>query len=227
MAHGRAEHRQARAAARHQRHAASSTFGGHRFRSHGDERPRHGGHVPRRSSQSCNVYYYSLANEHGRGPDRTTQLHAVRLRAARPASTCEGEVTGVPAFHRMEAPRLQAPEQQKWYAGETISLGIGQGYNNFTSAADGHRHGHAGVAAASATSRALVREVEDVVTARAPAAWPAKHCEPLAAESRSTWRSSSNALHGVTTGRHLSACAFAGAPYADDGATGTAQAVGL
>jgi penicillin-binding protein 2 len=24
------------------------------------------------------------------------------------------------------------PEQQKWYAGETISLGIGQGYNNFT-----------------------------------------------------------------------------------------------
>jgi penicillin-binding protein 2 len=24
------------------------------------------------------------------------------------------------------------PEQRKWYAGETISLGIGQGYNNFT-----------------------------------------------------------------------------------------------
>ena len=24
------------------------------------------------------------------------------------------------------------PEQQKWFAGETISLGIGQGYNNFT-----------------------------------------------------------------------------------------------
>ena len=24
------------------------------------------------------------------------------------------------------------PEQKKWYAGETISLGIGQGYNSFT-----------------------------------------------------------------------------------------------
>ena len=24
------------------------------------------------------------------------------------------------------------PEQKKWFAGETISLGIGQGYNSFT-----------------------------------------------------------------------------------------------
>ena len=27
---------------------------------------------------------------------------------------------------------FRSPEQQRWYAGETISLGIGQGYNNFT-----------------------------------------------------------------------------------------------
>ena len=28
--------------------------------------------------------------------------------------------------------RFKKPEQQKWYAGETISIGIGQGYNSYT-----------------------------------------------------------------------------------------------
>jgi penicillin-binding protein 2 len=32
----------------------------------------------------------------------------------------------------MEEEALQKPEQQKWYAGETISIGIGQGYNAYT-----------------------------------------------------------------------------------------------
>ena len=40
-----------------------------------------------------------------------------------------GEVRGVlPTDWK----RLQNAHQQKWYAGETISLGIGQGYNSFT-----------------------------------------------------------------------------------------------
>jgi hypothetical protein len=32
----------------------------------------------------------------------------------------------------VEAQAYKRPEAQKWYAGETISLGIGQGYNAFT-----------------------------------------------------------------------------------------------
>ncbi len=55
------------------------------------------------------------------------------------------------------------PEQQKWYAGETISLGIGQGYNNFTMLQ---------LASATATlvsggeryKPRLVREIVDVVS---------------------------------------------------------------
>jgi penicillin-binding protein 2 len=43
----------------------------------------------------------------------------------------QGEVRGVcPARPGSDA--YKRPEQKKWYAGETISLGIGQGYNNFT-----------------------------------------------------------------------------------------------
>ena len=44
----------------------------------------------------------------------------------------------LPARRRASCPRpngsapLQAPEQQKWFGGETISVGIGQGYNAYT-----------------------------------------------------------------------------------------------
>jgi penicillin-binding protein 2 len=52
--------------------------------------------------------------------------------ASSPASTCRAS-----ARHRCRRPNGSAtptasPKQQKWYAGETISLGIGQGYNTFT-----------------------------------------------------------------------------------------------
>jgi hypothetical protein len=37
-----------------------------------------------------------------------------------------------PAVAGVEEARFKKPEQQKWYAGETISIGIGQGYNSYT-----------------------------------------------------------------------------------------------
>ena len=65
----------------------------------------------------------------------------------------EGEVTGVLPSTDWKRRDYKQPEQQKWYAGETISLGIGQGYNNFTMLQLATRHGHAGRPAASASSR--------------------------------------------------------------------------
>ena len=112
--------------------------------------------------KSSNVYYYSLANE--MGVDLMHEhLDAVRLRPQAPASTSTARS---PACCRPPSGRRRAykrPEQQKWYAGETISLGIGQGYNNFTMLQ---------LASATATLAAggqrfkprLVREIEDVVT---------------------------------------------------------------
>jgi len=43
-----------------------------------------------------------------------------------------GEVRGVLPSTEWKRNTYKRPEQKKWYAGETISLGIGQGYNNFT-----------------------------------------------------------------------------------------------
>jgi penicillin-binding protein 2 len=44
----------------------------------------------------------------------------------------QGESRGILPSQEWKRNAYKRPEQQKWYAGETISLGIGQGYNTFT-----------------------------------------------------------------------------------------------
>ena len=109
--------------------SGSWTFGGHTFRSHGD-----GGlgsvDMYRSIVKSSNVYYYSLANELGvdamhdfMKPLGFGQITGIDV---------NGEVRGVLPSTDWKRNAYKRPEQKKWYAGETISLGIGQGYNNFT-----------------------------------------------------------------------------------------------
>ncbi|MDO8418596.1 MAG: penicillin-binding protein 2, partial [Rubrivivax sp.] len=195
-------------------------FGNHTFRSHGDKGV---GAVDMTRSivKSSNVYYYSLANEMG-----VDLIHA-QLQpfgfGVRTGIDLEGEVTGVLPSTEWKRRYYKKPEQQRWYAGETISLGIGQGYNNFTMLQ---------LAAATATlvsggqryKPRLVREVEDVVTGqRKHVASDALEPLPLKPEHVALIR---GALHGVTQ-EGTSTRVFAGAPYASGGKTGTAQAVGV
>jgi penicillin-binding protein 2 len=195
-------------------------FGNHTFRSHGDK-----GLGPvdmyRSIVKSSNVYYYSLANEMG------VDLMHEQLEpfgfGVKTGVDLEGEVTGILPSTEWKKRYYKKPEQQKWYAGETISLGIGQGYNNFTALQ---------LASATATLVSggqrfrprLVREIEDVVTrerqrvagdAMEPLALKPEHVELIR-----------RALHGVTQ-EGTSVRAFAGAPYASGGKTGTAQAIGI
>eukprot|EP01041_Mallomonas_annulata_P017576 gene17576-36109_t len=104
-------------------------FGNHRFRSHGD-----GGlgavDMKRSIVKSSNTYYYSLANDMGvdtmhdfMKPLGFGQITGIDLK---------GEVRGVLPSQAWKRNTYKRPEQQRWYPGETISLGIGQGYNNFT-----------------------------------------------------------------------------------------------
>jgi len=104
-------------------------FGGHRFGSPENER---GGPMDmhRAIVESSNAYFYSLANEIGvdaihdfMAPLGFGQLTGIDI---------NGEVRGVLPSTRWKRNYYKRPEQQKWYAGETISLGIGQGYNSFT-----------------------------------------------------------------------------------------------
>jgi penicillin-binding protein 2 len=198
----------------------SFNFGGHEFRSHGD----HGlGPVDMRRSivLSSNVYYYSLANEMG-----VDLMHEQLLPFGFGRKTdidLDGEVTGLLPSTAWKKRAYKRPEQQKWYAGETISLGIGQGYNNFTMLQ---------VASATATLVAggqrfqprLVREIRNVVSQQAtPVSGQALDPLPLKPEHVALVM---NAMHGVTQ-EGTSTKVFAGASYKSGGKTGTAQAVGV
>jgi penicillin-binding protein 2 len=135
----------------------------------------------------------------------------------------DGEVTGVLPSTAWKKRVYRKPEQQRWYAGETISLGIGQGYNNFTMLQ---------LASATATlvsggkrfEPRLVREIEAAVGGKKTRA-DAQPLEPLPFEAEHT-ALIKRALHGVTQ-EGTSTRVFMGAPYQSGGKTGTAQAVGI
>ena len=206
----------------------SYNFGGHVFRSHGDIGL---GPVDMRRAivQSSNVYFYSLANEMGVDLMHD-QLGPMGL-GRKTDIDLDGEVTGLLPSTAWKKRAYKKPEQQKWYAGETISLGIGQGYNNFTVLQ---------LASAMSTlvsggqrfAPRLVREIRDVVShsvtpnigqvagaaagnAQSPLAFKPEHVALI-----------NNALYGVTQ-EGTATRIFAGAPYKTGGKTGTAQAVGI
>jgi len=195
-------------------------FGNHTFRSHGDE-----GLGPvdmvRSIVKSSNVYYYSLANEMGVDLMHD-QLEPFGF-GRKTGIDVEGEVTGLLPSTEWKKRAYKKPELQKWYAGETISLGIGQGYNNFTMLQ---------LATATATLASggqrfkprLVREIEDVVTReRKHLANDALPPLPLKPEHVELVQ---RALYGVTQ-EGTSVRSFLNAPYKTGGKTGTAQAVGI
>lgn len=199
---------------------ASFHFGGHVFRSHGDHAL---GPVDMYRSivKSSNVYYYSLANE--MGVDLMHQHLSPFGFGSKTGIDVEGEVSGVLPSTAWKRKYYRKPEHQKWYAGETISLGIGQGYNNFTML----QLANATAMLVSGGQRfkpRLVSEIEDVVNhsrkriandALEPLALNPEHVDLIR-----------KALHGVTQ-EGTSTRVFMGAPYRTGGKTGTAQAVSV
>jgi penicillin-binding protein 2 len=198
----------------------SFNFGGHEFRSHGDIGL---GPVDMTKSivLSSNVYYYSLANEMGVDLMHD-QLEPFGL-GRRTGIDLDGEATGLLPSTAWKKRAYKRPEQQKWYAGETISLGIGQGYNNFTmlQLASGMA---TLVSGGQRFAPRLVREVRNVVSNEATrVAGDALAPLPLKPEHVALV---AGAMHGVTQSG-TSTKVFAGAPYQSGGKTGTAQAVGV
>jgi len=104
-------------------------FGNHRFR---DDKV--GGHgtvdMYRSLVASCDTYYYMLGND--LGIDNIARFIGQFGFGAKTGIDVEGEAVGVLPSQEWKRKRFKRPEQQKWYAGETISVGIGQGYNAYT-----------------------------------------------------------------------------------------------
>jgi penicillin-binding protein 2 len=191
-------------------------FGGHKFRD-----DKEGGHgtvdMYKSIVQSCDTYYYMLANDLGVDTihDQLKPFGFGELTGIDIAGESKGLLPSTAwkraAYHR--------PEQRKWYAGETISLGIGQGYNNYTilQLAD---------AVASLANDGvrmkphLVSEIDDVAHEKATKIQPQEVGRfPVKPENIAFVR---KAMVGVNI-EGTSAAAFRGAPYTSGGKTGTAQ----
>jgi penicillin-binding protein 2 len=191
-------------------------FGNHRFRD-----DKEGGHgmvdMYRSIVESCDTYYYLLARD--MGVDLIYE-QMNQLGFGRPTGIdLIGEARGILPSTEWKRNAYRKPEQQRWYSGETISLGIGQGYNNFTMLQ---------IAQATATlvnqgrqmRPHLVREVVDVVSKqRTPVADQPIAQLPLKPEHVQEIQ---RALVGVNL-EGTSASSFVGAPYTSAGKTGTAQ----
>ena len=195
-------------------------FGGHRFRD--DKEGGHGSvNMYRSIVQSCDTYYYILAN------DLTVDVMHAQLKRLG-----FGELTGIDIFGEVRGllpstdwkkRAFKRADQQKWYLGETISLGIGQGYNNYTMLQ---------LASATATlanngikmKPHLVKEVVDVMT-RAPTTTTREAAGESVAKPANI-EIIRNAMAGVNT-EGTGANAFRGAGYTSGGKTGTAQVIAI
>ncbi len=194
-------------------------YGGRTFRSH--EGGLGGVDMHRAIQFSSNTYFYSLGVELGvdtihdfMKPLGFGQITGIDL---------GGEVRGVLPSTAWKRQVNKRAEAKRWFPGETVSLGIGQGYNNFTML----QMANAYATVASGGQRfkpRLVREIQDVVQHKnRRIASDALEPLPLKPEHVDVIR---NAMNGVTlegTSRQV----FLGAPYQSGGKTGTAQAVGL
>lgn len=195
-------------------------FGGRRFRD-----SKVGGHgsvdLYKSIVVSSDTYYYQVANDLGIDAIAGFMRHFGF--GARTGIDLQHEATGVLPSQEWKMRRFRQPEQQKWYAGETISIGIGQGYNAYTPIQ--LAQAMATLAGGGAVYRPrLVAHVDN------PRSGERNYVEPellhQAPFRREHVEFVKRAMAGVIregTGQR----AFAGATYAVGGKTGTAQVIAM
>ena len=191
-------------------------FGNHRFR---DSNKVPLGPVNLHTSivKSSDIYYYMLANDLGvdaihdfMKPFGFGQITGIDV---------EGEMAGIlPSTAWKERSR-----KEKWYPGETISIGIGQGYNSFTLLQ--LAHATANLANDGVVMKPhLVKSLEISRTGeKRPTVPKESYRIALQPEHLRIVREALVDVNISGTGRW----AFQGAPYKVGGKTGTAQVVGI
>ncbi|MCL2831095.1 MAG: penicillin-binding protein 2 [Betaproteobacteria bacterium] len=195
-------------------------FGGNRFR---DDKAGGHGSVDMHKSivQSCDTYYYQLAND--MGIDAIANFMRPLGFGQKTGIDLENENEGVLPSPEWKKKRFRKPEQQKWFAGETISIGIGQGYNSYTPL-------QLALATATIANNGvmfrphLVRYITDSRTGARTMIEPQPvRALPLKPGNIEVIRRAMVEVNKTGTG----ARAFAGVPYTVAGKTGTAQVYSL
>ncbi len=200
----------------------SYTFAGHTF--HNDVRNGQGWiDMNRAIVVSNDDYFYMLA--HDLGVNAIADFMRPWGFGEKTGIDVEGEAVGVLPSTDWKRKTYKRPEAQRWYEGETISLGIGQGYNSFTILQ--LAHAVATLANDGVVMKPhLVKEIENPIT----------HVDRLTVPKPSGRIDVSqqnidfvkHAMVGVTTNPSGTAYSvFRNAPYVAGGKTGTAQVYSL
>ena len=168
---------------------------------------------------SCDTYYYGLATE--LGIDSIHRFLSGFGFGSRTGIDIEGELVGLAPSQEWKWQRFK----QKWYAGDTVSVGIGQGYMLATPLQ---------LAAATATIAnngvpvhpRLLKALQDSKTQATRQLAPSQSKDAVAVKPEHIALVKA-AMVDVTRPGGTAAQAGAGAGYAIAGKTGTAQVVGM
>lgn len=189
----------------------------HRFRDW--KREGHGTvDMKRAVMQSCDVYFYRLANALG-----IERIHDAMSRIGFGEPTgidIAGERGGIMPSPRWKKSAFATREQQVWFPGETVIIGIGQGYWTATIL-------QLAKATALLATRGrhfrprLVRALVDPTTG-AVEEHPPQPLPPVELNNRENWETIVEAMVAVTSGGTATRAAR-GAAYSIAGKTGTAQ----
>jgi penicillin-binding protein 2 len=192
------------------------TFGSHTFR---DDKVGGHGLVDMYKSivASCDTYYYMLAND--LGIDNISRFMRGFGFGSRTGIDINGEAAGILPSQEWKMRRFK----QKWYAGETISVGIGQGYNAYTPLQ--LAHAMATLANDGVVYRPHIVDYIENITTRSRTTVEPQPVRTLQIKSEHL-QVVKQALIGVNR-EGTGARAFAGAQYVSAGKTGTAQVIAL
>ena len=195
-------------------------FGERRFR---DSKPGGHGVVDLHKSivVSSDVYYYQLANDMGIDAIAGFMKHFGF--GSRTGIDLEGEAAGVLPSPEWKTKRFRRPADQRWYPGETISIGIGQGYNSYTPI-------QLALATATLANGGTMYKPHLVAHVDRPRGAGRQYVEPQVVHKvpvRDDYvEFVKRAMAGVAK-EGTGARAFAGAQYTSGGKTGTAQVIAI
>lgn len=170
---------------------------------------------------SCNTYYYILAND--MGIENIARFMGSLGLGRKTEIDIPGEATGILPSPEWKQRRFKKKEQQKWYSGETISVGIGQGYNAYSTLQMAHALANI-VNYGNVFRPHLVHSIVNPTTGelRMVEAQPVRQVALKPEHVDFIKRAMAGVVREGTGSR-----AFAGAAYESGGKTGTAQVFSL
>ncbi len=190
----------------------------HLFR---DWKPKGHGTISMRHAiqQSCDVYFYTVANR--LGIDRMHDFMTTFGFGDLTGIDIPGEKPGLMPSTEWKRHAYKRPAEQVWFAGETISVGIGQGYMLATPMQLAH-------AVSGIASRGQIFKPRLVTAVRAPGSdattpRPVQPEPSLTAVTADQWNVIVDGMELATGPGGTAAAATAGSPYKIAGKTGSAQ----